>query len=43
MDTKIQLNKLKGELIEVKMTRLNEESDNTKGSGKGFLGFKSYQ
>jgi len=43
MDTKLQLNKLKNELLDLKMVRLNEESENLKGSGKGCCGFKSYQ
>jgi len=43
MDTKVQLNKLKGEILDLKVTRLNEEAENTKGSGKGFSGAKSYQ
>ena len=43
MDTKIKLNQLKNELIELKMQRLNEENLNIKGSGKGFLDSRSYQ
>lgn len=43
MDTKIKLNQLKNELIELKMQRLNEENLNIKGSGKGFLESRSYQ
>jgi hypothetical protein len=43
MDTKIKLNQLKNELIELKMQRLNEENLNIKGSGKGFLEARSYQ
>lgn len=43
MDTKIKLNQLKNELIDLKMQRLNEENLNIKGSGKGFLDSRSYQ
>lgn len=43
MDTKIQLNKLKNELIDLKMVRLTEESENLRGNGKGCAGSKSYQ
>lgn len=43
MDTKIQVNKLKNELIDLKMVRLNEEAENVKGNGKGCVGAKSYQ
>jgi len=43
VDTKIKLNQLKNELIELKMQRLNEENNNIKGSGKGFQDHKSYQ
>ena len=43
MDTKLQLNKLKNELIDLKMVRLGEEGENSKGNGKGCNGAKSYQ
>ncbi len=43
MDTKIQLNKLKNELVDLKMVRLGEEAENIKGNGKGVAGAKSYQ
>ena len=43
MDTKIQLNKLKNELLDLKMLRLNEEAENVKGNGKGCGMAKSYQ
>ena len=43
MDTKIQLNKLKNELVDLKMLRLTEESENLRSGGKGCCGFKSYQ
>jgi ubiquitin len=43
MDTKLQLNKLKNEQIDLKMVRLNEEAENVKGNGKGCGGAKSYQ
>ena len=43
MDTKLQINKLKNELIDLKMVRLGEENDNLKGNGKGCCGAKSYQ
>jgi hypothetical protein len=43
MDTKIKVNQLKNELIELKMQRLNEENNNVKGSGKGFQESRSYQ
>lgn len=43
LDTKIQLNKFKNEIIELKVARLNEESANMKGGGKGFAGATSYQ
>ena len=43
MDTKLQLNKLKNELIDLKMVRLTEEGENIKGSGKGCCGSKSHQ
>jgi hypothetical protein len=43
MDTKLQLNKLKNELIDMKMVRLGEEAENSKGNGKGYGGAKSYQ
>ena len=43
MDTKLQINKLKNELIELKMVRLGEQTDNLKGNGKGCCGTKSYQ
>ena len=43
MDTKLQINKLKNELIDLKMVRLTEEGENVKGNGKGCCGAKSYQ
>lgn len=43
MDTKLQLNKLKNELIDAKMIRLTEEGENLKNNGKGCCGAKSYQ
>ena len=43
MDTKIQLNKLKNELIDLKTVRLTEEAENQRGGGKGCCGAKSYQ
>lgn len=43
MDTKLQLNKLKNELIDLKMVRLGEQADNLKGNGKGCCGTKSHQ
>lgn len=43
MDTKLQVNKLKNELVDLKMVRLSEEGDNLKGNGKGCAGSKSYQ
>ena len=43
LDTKIQINKFKNEIIELKVSRLSEESSNLTGSGKGFQGNKSYQ
>lgn len=43
MDTKIQLNKLKNELLDLKVLRLNEQAENVKGNGKGCGGAKSYQ
>jgi len=43
MDTKIQLNKLKSEVLDAKMIRLTEEGENLKGNGKGCCGAKSYQ
>jgi hypothetical protein len=43
LDTKIQLNKFKNEIIELKVARLNEEAANLKNTGKGFLGASSYQ
>ena len=43
MDTKIQLNKLKNELIDLKMVRLTEEGENLRGNGKGCCGLKSCQ
>lgn len=43
IDTRIQLNKFKNEIIELKVARLGEEANNLKGSGKGFMGAKSYQ
>lgn len=43
MDTKLQVNKLKNELIDLKMVRLGEEGDNLRNGGKGCCGMKSYQ
>lgn len=43
IDTRIQLNKFKNEIIDLKVDRLTEEANNQKGSGKGFMGAKSYQ
>ncbi len=43
MDTKLQINKLKNELIDLKMVRLGEEAENLKGAGKGCCGVKSHQ
>lgn len=43
MDTKLQINKLKNELVDLKMVRLGEEAENLKGAGKGCCGVKSYQ
>ena len=43
IDTRIQLNKFKNEIIDLKVDRLTEEANNLKGNGKGFKGAKSYQ
>ena len=43
MDSRIQLNKLKNELIDLRMVRLTEEGENIKGNGKGCCGYKSCQ
>lgn len=43
MDSRIQLNKLKNELIDLKMVRLTEEGENLKGNGKGCCNYKSCQ
>lgn len=43
MDTKLQINKLKNELIDLKMVRLTEEGENLRGNGKGCASFKSCQ
>ena len=43
LDTKIQLNKFRNEILELKVNRLNKEGENQKGNGKGFMGTKSYQ
>lgn len=42
MDTKTNIFRFKSEILEAKITRLNEEADNLHGKGKGVFGQKSF-